>query len=92
MYGKFKIGEPEMCPCNTDIMTTERLPQHCQIHDALRLTGRQTDTIDGQALWHFGGAEEEQLLSCRRLATPSSKILQRRSARTGLPGVSTECD
>ena len=36
MYSKFKVGESEMCPCNTDIMTAERLLQHCQLHDALR--------------------------------------------------------
>ena len=36
MYSKFKVGEPEMCPCNADIMTTEHLLQHCQLHDALR--------------------------------------------------------
>ena len=36
MYSKFKVGESEMCPCNTDIMTAEHLLQHCQLHDALR--------------------------------------------------------
>ena len=32
----FKVGEPEMCPCNADVMTAEHLLQHCQLHDALR--------------------------------------------------------
>ena len=36
MYNKFKVGESEMCPCNTDIMTAEHLLQHCRLHDALR--------------------------------------------------------
>ena len=36
MYSKFKLGESEMCPCNTDMMTAEHLLQHCQLHDALR--------------------------------------------------------
>ena len=35
MYSKFKVGESEMCPCNTDI-TAEHLLQHCHKHDALR--------------------------------------------------------
>ena len=35
-YSKFKVGESEMCPCNTDITTAEHLLQHCQLHDALR--------------------------------------------------------
>ena len=29
MYGKFKVGESEMCPCNADIMAAEHLLQHC---------------------------------------------------------------
>ena len=38
MYSKFKVDESEVCPCNADadIMTAEHLPQHCQLHDALR--------------------------------------------------------
>ena len=36
MYNKFKVGESEMCPCNTDIMTAEHLQGHCRLHDALR--------------------------------------------------------
>ena len=36
MYGKFKVGECEMWPCNAGIMTAEHLLQHCQLHDALR--------------------------------------------------------
>ena len=36
MYNKFKVGEPEMCPCNADIMTAEHLLQHCPLHDAMR--------------------------------------------------------
>ena len=29
MFNKFKAGESEMRPCNTDIMTVEHLLQHC---------------------------------------------------------------
>ena len=36
MNGKFKVDESEMYPCNADIMTTEHLLQHCQLHDAVR--------------------------------------------------------
>ena len=36
MYSKFQVGEAEMCSCIADIMTAERLLQHCQLHDALR--------------------------------------------------------
>ena len=36
MYNEFKVDEPEMCPCNADIMTVEHLPQHCRLHDAMR--------------------------------------------------------
>ena len=36
MYNKFKVGESEMYPCNTDIMTAEHLLQHCWLHDAMR--------------------------------------------------------
>ena len=31
-----RVGESEMCPCNTDIMTAEHLLQHRRLHDALR--------------------------------------------------------
>ena len=31
-----KVGEPEICPCNADIMTAEHLLQHCRQHDAMR--------------------------------------------------------
>ena len=36
VYNKFKVGESEMCPCNADIITAERLLQHCRLHDAMR--------------------------------------------------------
>ena len=36
IYNKFKVGESEMCPCKSDIMTAEHLLQHCQLHDAMR--------------------------------------------------------
>ena len=36
MYIKFKVGESEMCPCNSDITTAEHLLQHCRLHDAMR--------------------------------------------------------
>ena len=36
MYNKFKVGEPEMCSCNADIMTAEHLLQYCRLHDAIR--------------------------------------------------------
>ena len=36
MYNKFNVGEPEMCPCNADIMTAEHLLQHCPLHDVMR--------------------------------------------------------
>ena len=36
MYSKFKAGESEMWPCNVNIMTTEHLLQHRQLHDTLR--------------------------------------------------------
>ena len=63
MYNKFKVGESEMCPCNTDIMTAEYLLHHCPLHDAARaghMAG--TDVSEGQALWHPGGAEEDSRL------------------------------
>ena len=35
MYSKFTVGESEMCPCNTYIISAEHLLQHCQLHEAL---------------------------------------------------------
>ena len=34
LHSKFKVVEPDMCPCNEDIMTAEHLLQHSQLHDA----------------------------------------------------------
>ena len=36
MYGKFKVGESEMCSCKADSMTAEHVLQHYHLHDALR--------------------------------------------------------
>ena len=36
MYSKFNVGESEMCPCNSDVLTADHLLQHCQLHDGLR--------------------------------------------------------
>ena len=36
LYNKMKIGQSELCPCNTAAMTAEHLLQHCPKHDALR--------------------------------------------------------
>ena len=36
MNKKVKVGESEICPCNSDLITAERVLQHCQLHDALR--------------------------------------------------------
>ena len=36
LYNKMRIGQSEMCPCNTAAMTTEHLLQHCPLHVALR--------------------------------------------------------
>ena len=35
IYSKLRVGE-SVYPCNADIMTVERLLQHCQLHYALR--------------------------------------------------------
>ena len=36
LYNKMRIGQSEMCPCNTATMTTEHILQHCPLHDVLR--------------------------------------------------------
>ena len=40
-----------MCPCNTDIMTSEHLLQHCQIHDALRWNEWSEPILMGDKLY-----------------------------------------
>ena len=36
LFHKLKIGPSEMCPCDTDPVTTEHLIQHCPLHNGLR--------------------------------------------------------
>jgi len=36
LYTKFKIGQSDLCPCQTDSMTTEHLLQKCPLHEGLR--------------------------------------------------------
>ena len=60
MYSKFKVGEPEMCLCNADILTAEHLIQRCQLHDVLRWDmWPEPTTTEGPALSQPGGAEED---------------------------------
>ena len=46
-------------PYNANIMTTEHLLQHCQLHDALRRDVARTDTTEGQAQCQPRGVEED---------------------------------
>ena len=65
LYNKMRIGESEMCPCNTAAMTTEHLLQHCPLHDVLRSsTWPEAETLKEKL--HGGQAALERTASFTR--------------------------
>ena len=84
------VGECEMCPYNADIMTTEHLLQHCQLHDALRRDmWPEPTSLRDDFCGDLGGLRRTAALD--RAIGISVQLRTKKSAWTGLHGVCKVC-